>query len=113
MPMMMYFRMQLLSHGTGPSAWLIPLADPGVQRRLPLGSRVPVDAPHVLVWFDRATVEGAGRIGGCGGALRQAELAEQHRHVVLHCLLGNEQPLADLPVGEAFPDQLQDAALVC
>jgi len=61
---------------------------------------------------DRATVEDTSHVGGCGGALLKAELAEHCRHVGLHRLLGNEQPLADLPVGQAFPDEHQDIALV-
>ena len=58
---------------------------------------------------------------GCGSAVRtcgrrrcgprrrrrrcaaSGRAAEQRRHVVLHRLLGDEQPLADLPVGEALP----------
>ena len=39
------------------------------------------------------------------------ELGEQPGHVVLHGLLGQEQTLADLPVGEPLADELQGLAL--
>jgi len=46
------------------------------------------------------------------GAPLQAEFRQQVGHVVLHRLLGQEHPLADLPVGQAFADQLQHPPLL-
>ena len=84
---------------------------PRGRARLP-GGRTRGRRPGLALFDLQPAVVDAGHVGGCGGALLQAELTEQRRHVVLYRLLGNEQPLADLPVGEAFADQLQDAALV-
>src|ERR1700722_1997550 len=44
--------------------------------------------------------EDADRVCGGLGPAFHAELGEQGGHVVLHGLLGQEHPLADLPVGE-------------
>jgi hypothetical protein len=52
-------------------------------------------------------------IRGYLGAALHAEAGERHRYVVLHRLLRNKQPLADLPVGEALPDQLTVAYYEC
>src|ERR1700730_1032268 len=57
-------------------------------------------------------VEHADRVRGSLGAALHAQLGEQGRHVVLHRLLGQEHPLADLPVGQPLPDELQDLALL-
>src|SRR5579871_516424 len=57
-------------------------------------------------------VKHADRVGGGLRAALHAQLGEQRRHVVLHRLLGQEHPLADLPVGQPLPDQLQDRALL-
>src|SRR5690349_19487824 len=46
------------------------------------------------------------------GASFETELGEDARHVVLHRLLGEEQLLADLAVGQALGDQLEDATLL-
>src|SRR6266700_2633638 len=56
--------------------------------------------------------EHADRVRGRLGAALHAQLGEQRGHVVLHGLLGQEHLLADLPVGQPFPDQLQDPALL-
>src|SRR5690242_15567496 len=56
--------------------------------------------------------EDADRIGGRLGAALHAQLGEQRGHVVLHGFLGQEHPLADLPVGQSLPDQLQDLTLL-
>jgi hypothetical protein len=53
-----------------------------------------------------------GRVGGGLGAPFHAELGEERRHVVLDRLLGEEQPLADLPVRQPLADQLQDLKLM-
>src|SRR4051794_25976006 len=53
--------------------------------------------------------------GGQDGGLRaplEAELGQQVRDVVLDRLLGEEHPLADLPVGQALADQLEHGALL-
>jgi hypothetical protein len=55
---------------------------------------------------------GGDGVGGGLGAAFHAELGEQRGHVVLHGLLGQEHPLADLPVGQALADQLQDPAFL-
>src|SRR5215469_436536 len=47
-------------------------------------------------------------VGGRLGAALHAELREQGRDVVLDRLLGEEHPLADLPVGEPLADQLEN-----
>ena len=49
--------------------------------------------------------------GGLGAALH-AELGQQARDVVLDRLLGEEQPLADLPVRQALGDEHEDLALL-
>src|SRR5690242_1260643 len=52
---------------------------------------------------------------GEGGGLRaaaHAELGEDVRDVVLDRLLGQEEALADLPVGQALADELQDVPLL-
>src|SRR5581483_1415650 len=56
--------------------------------------------------------EDPGGISGGLGAAFHAELGEQRRDVVLDGLLGQEDALADLPVGQAFADQLEDLALL-
>ena len=57
-------------------------------------------------------IEYPGRVGGCLGAAFHAELGEQRGDVVLDGLLGEVHPLADLPVGEALPDEFQDLAFL-
>src|SRR5579859_4613412 len=52
------------------------------------------------------------REGGGLGAALHAQLVEQRGHVVLHGLLGEEEVLADLPVGQALADELQDLLLL-
>src|SRR6185312_10601305 len=49
--------------------------------------------------------------GSLGPALH-AELRKQVRDVVLHRLLGEEHPLGDLAVGEAFGDEIEDSAFL-
>src|ERR1700691_758387 len=95
----------------GPSEYIatrMPGADHLEQgtRSLVAGPLVPLAAAGVLV------VEDAHRVGRRLSAALHAELGEQRGHVVLHGLLGQEHPLADLPVGQPFPDQLQDPALL-
>ena len=53
----------------------------------------------------------AGGVGGRLGPVAQAELGQQVADVVLDRLAGDEQPLGDLGVGQAGPDQLQDLGL--
>jgi hypothetical protein len=60
---------------------------------------VPLAAAGVLV------AEGADRVGGGLGAALHAELGEQRGHVVLHGLLGQVHPLADLPAGRAAAEE--------
>ena len=48
--------------------------------------------------------------GGLGPALH-SQFGQQRRHVVLHGLLGQEEPFADLPIREAVGDQFQDLSL--
>jgi hypothetical protein len=65
----------------------------------------------ILVWADVGAAallvvvvaEDADRVGGRLGAALHAQLGEQRGHVILHGLLGQEHPLADLPVGQSFP----------
>src|SRR5580704_1079232 len=47
------------------------------------------------------------RVGGSLSAALHAELNEQAGDVILDGLLRQEHPLADLPVGQPFTDQLQ------
>src|ERR1700730_827667 len=56
--------------------------------------------------------EDADGVGGGLSAALHAQLGEQGRHVVLHRFLGQEHPLAHLPVSQPLPDQLQDLALL-
>ena len=60
----------------------------------------------------RRVVEDPGGVGRGLGAALHAELGEQGGDVVLDGLLGEEQPVADLPVGQALADQLEDAAFL-
>ena len=57
-------------------------------------------------------VEEPGRVCGGLGAPLHAELGEESGYVVLHCLLREEQPLANLPVRQALPDQLENLPLL-
>ena len=57
-------------------------------------------------------VEDAGGIGGGLGPALHAQLGEERGNVVLDRLLGEEQALADLPVGQALADQLKDPPLL-
>ena len=57
-------------------------------------------------------LEDPGRVRGRLGAAFHAKLGEQRGDVVLHRLLGQEHALADLPVGQPLPDQLQDPPLL-
>ena len=61
--------------------------------------------PSVAGWFV------AGRVGGRLGPVAQAELGQHVAHVVLDGLAGDEQPVADLGVGQSGADQLEDLAL--
>src|ERR1700683_5376007 len=74
-------------------------------RSLPAGTSVIAGALMLVA-------EDADGVGGGLSAALHAQLGEQGRHVVLHRLLGQEHPLADLPVGQPFPDELQDLALL-
>src|SRR5580692_12311328 len=65
-------------------------------RSLPAGTSAVAGA-LVLV------AEDADGVGGGLSAALHAQLGEQGRHVVLHRLLGQEHPLADLPVGQPLP----------
>src|SRR6185312_3501966 len=53
-----------------------------------------------------------GGIGGGLGPALHAELGEYAGDVVLDGLLGQEEPVADLPVGQSFADELEDAPLL-
>ena len=65
-----------------------------------------------FVWRVSAQLEQlAGQHGRLGAAL-QAELGEDARDVVLDRLLGEEHPLADLPVGQALGDQREQLELL-
>src|SRR5580704_19550467 len=74
-------------------------------RSLPAGTSAVAGALMLVA-------EDADRVGGGLGAALHAQLGEQARNVVLHRFLGQEHPLADLPVGQPLPDQLQDLALL-
>jgi hypothetical protein len=50
-------------------------------------------------------LEDPGGVRGRLGAALHTELREQRRDVALDGLLGEELPLADLPVGQPVPDQ--------
>src|ERR1700749_4692586 len=63
-------------------------------------------------WLRTRIGEGAGGEGGALRAAFHAELRVEPGYVVLPRLLGQEQPLADLPVGQPLADQLQDLALL-
>src|SRR6202451_3561196 len=67
------------------------------------GTHGPLAAAGVLI------VEDAHRVGRRLSAAHHAELGEQRGHVVLHGLLGQEHPLAALPDGQPFTDQLPDS----
>src|SRR5580700_11159418 len=74
-------------------------------RSLPAGTSAVAGALMLVA-------EDADGVGGGLSAALHAQLAKKGRHVVLHRLLGQEHPLADLPVGQSLPDQLQDLALL-
>ena len=57
-------------------------------------------------------VEDAGGVGGGLGPALHAQLGEERGDVVLDGLLGEEEALADLPVGQALADQLKDPPLL-
>ena len=61
---------------------------------------------------DPAALGQAGGVGGRLGAPLHAQLGQQVRHVVLHGLLGQVHRLADLAVGLALGDQVEDAPLL-
>jgi signal transduction histidine kinase len=69
--------------------------------------RVPAGLPVGLL-----VAEGLRGVSGCLRTALHAQLAEQRGDVVLHRLLREEHALADLPVGEALADQLQDPLLL-
>src|SRR5215216_10243 len=52
-----------------------------------------------------------GGVGGRFGPVAQAELGQQVPHMGLDRLAGDEEPLGDLRVGQAGPDQRQDLGL--
>ena len=58
--------------------------------------------PSLTGWFV------PGDVGRRLGAVAQPELRQQVAHVVLDGLAGDEQPLADLDVGQPGADQLED-----
>ena len=74
--------------------------------------------PKVPIWRGsissnpRFTAFGeTGPVGGDLGTPAHAEFGEQVRDVVLDGLLGEEHALADLAVGQALGDQLEDRAV--
>ena len=86
-------------------------------------SAAPTAAPGcagraaALIDVRRVSSDGGGapQLGGQDRGLGppfQAELGQQVRHVVLDRLLGEEHPLADLPVGQPLPDELEHGALL-
>src|SRR5258707_582882 len=77
-----------------------------------LGRRSLISGTLVALVVVVVVAERADRVGGRLGAALHAKLGEQRGHIVLHGLLGQEHPLADLPVGQPFPDELQDLALL-
>src|SRR6202035_4184717 len=60
----------------------------------------------------RLLLEDPRGVGGGLGAALHAELGEEGGHVVLDRFLGEEEPVADLAVGEPFADQHEDAAFL-
>jgi signal transduction histidine kinase len=88
-------------------------ADPGaampgtrLEWRVPQGLDLLAAVGVVLI------AEDAHRVGRRLGAALHAQLGEQRGDIVLHGLLRQEHPLADLPVGQPLADQLQDLALL-
>src|SRR5918997_4730479 len=62
-----------------------------------------------------AALASGGQLGGVHGGLGtpvHAELGEQVGDVVLHGLLGEVEPFADLAVGEPLGEQIEDPALL-
>ena len=57
----------------------------------------------------RVATQQPGRQDGGLRAPLDTELGQQARDVVLDRLLGQEHPLADLPVGQALGDEVEDA----
>src|SRR6185437_16922910 len=74
--------------------------------------RGPAQPPGSVAWLRRVrnalVLEYPGRVGGGLSPALHAQLGEQGRYIVLDRLLGEEEALADLPVGQALADQLQD-----
>ena len=64
-------------------------------------------------WPETASLEqaGAGRVGDGGGARRQPQLGPHVRHVAVHGVLAEHEPLGDLGVAEPLGDEPQDLQL--
>ena len=78
-------------------------------------SRGDVQEPRGRSREASALVHGAQELGGEHGRLGAAlesELGQDAGDVVLHRLLGQEHPLADLAVGEALGDQAEQLQLL-
>src|ERR1044072_31624 len=78
-------------------------------------SRLPVRPPRTLGTKVPSLPTICPQTGGHGrglGAPLHVGLAQRVGDVVLDRLLGQEHPLADLPVGQALADQLQDLPLL-
>ena len=92
--------------------WQVPLPRP--RPRQP--DRGPAQPPGSVAGLsglagaggNALVIEYPGRVGGGLSPALHAQLGEQRRHIVLDRLLGEEHALADLPVGQALADQLQD-----
>ena len=52
-----------------------------------------------------------GAVRGRLGSALHSQLGQQGRHVILHGLLGQEEPFADLPIREAIGDQFENFSL--
>lgn len=74
--------------------------------------RTDPGAPRSRVRARRAAAAQPGDVGGGLGAPLHPELGEQGGDVVLDRLLGEVQPVADLPVGEALADEVEDPLLL-
>jgi two-component system, NarL family, sensor histidine kinase DevS len=89
----------------------MPDDDADEPRPAPPG-KYPLLAPGALPLGVGRVAEHAGRIGGRLRAALHAQLGEQAGDVVLDRLLGEEELLPDLPVGQALADQLEDPLLL-
>src|SRR5258708_13714357 len=94
------------------AASTLPVSDESQLRSRGFLDEVRSAARAGLAGLVALLVEDRGRIRGGLGSPLHAKFGEERGDVVLHRLLSQEQPLADLPVRQALPDQLENLPLL-